>query len=359
MREFPEPDSDHEVDPSSSSSALLSSAEAGRGGGGGSRKRHRPHPNPSSNCYENNGSIGGNGHENDDLDENSHVDDAWFAEESMMGEMTDEGWKEAPFSPVQLKLATAKSAATAAAKMTEAQARNAIDTNGNGTPECRAAQPPDRKRARSRQSAPSPAAAAAAAATSVVGTPASSSFRRSRLPSQNAFPPPGDGSRRGMVRGVGVSRPTEGPRATIDDDDATNANAGDSGRKQHQHHHSRARDGRNRRPVPNSSSNNSCTTTSRLGGEMGGEDCLTDGDASGGGGGGGRFLKASRDGVSSDVLRGAAVTVAVTPQDSNLPPPDPSSMRECLDEYMEVRLDDNERERRREEGGKGRKRWLY
>lgn len=210
-------------------------------------------------------------------------DDAWLGEK---------GGEEATFSPAQHT--AAKSAPSAAANMTEAPDETDTPvTDGRGT------QPPDRKRARNRHSGPSQA---------VAGSPASSVRRWS---SPNTL----------YTSGNVVARAMESPRAL------------DSADRKH-----RISAGRTSRVVRSGSGSGSSSSSRTFGGGRGGVSGGRGGGAGGvvevdgGDGDGGRW--GSRGGAGEG-LRGA---VAVTPQDSNLSPPDPSLMRECLDEYLEVRL---------------------
>lgn len=196
----------------------------------------------------------------------------------------DDAWlggkrgEEVPFSPAQQT--AAKSASTVAAKM--AEARENAENNDTPVTDTRGTQPPDHKRARSRHSGPSHGRS----------PPSSSSVRR--LPSPNTLP----------TSGRAVTRAMENPRAL-----------GSAGRKH------RASAGR---------TSHGSGGGSGAGGGGGGEggavqvDGISDGD-------GGRW---GWRGGGGEGLRGV---VAVTPQDGQLSPPDPSLMRECLDEYLEVR----------------------
>lgn len=304
MREFPEPDAYHECQ----YEVLPALSPAPRG----TRKRHRPgtqveveaffNEDGNDNDQRQDGNYNDNGNHNDNDDNlgDGDDDDAWLAGEGAGGEGVR--WKEAPFSPSQLT--AAKSAAVAAAEMAEAR---------TDTPDRRAlAQPPDRKRVRSRPSpspSPSPAAAAAAAAAVAVGgTAALSSFRK--LASPKILPTSGAGGARASVN------PMESPPPR-----------GDVVRKQG------ARADRNSRTAVSTgtSSTSSDNDSGRPGGMADGEaGAMIVGDEAGTG-------WASRDGDGGGgVEEGFRVAVAVTPQENSLPPPDPSLMRECLDEYMEV-----------------------
>ena len=305
MREFPEPDA-FEVDPNPSLAQR------------GTRKRHRPVNGTHVNFDMVDGASGphqdnGNGNGNDNHSDGDLADDAWLADEGAGDGGAVSRWKEPPFSPAQVT--SAKSAAIAAAKMAEARADPPTLTH---TPDSRAAQPPGRKRARVRPSVSSPSPSPSPAATTAVavgGTSASSSFRKLGSPKTLSTSGAGESGARSM----------ESPHPRW---------SGHAGRKQG------ARSGRGSHIV--GSSGGSSSSSSSDSGRPGG-----DGEGHGGGGGvvGDEAGWASRDGVGVGVgvEDGFRVAVAVTPQEnslnlnSNIPPPDPSLMRECLDEYMEVR----------------------
>ncbi|CAM9226850.1 unnamed protein product, partial [Ectocarpus sp. 12 AP-2014] len=227
-------------------------------------------------------------------------DDAWLAHQGDGGGGGGEKKKEEDaFSPAQLT--AAKSAAVAASKMAEVRAAATTTTTTTTTPgRAAAASPPPassggggggRKRARNRSVG---AAVARTTTTTNAGSCQGGVLTPNTRPGAASASSSASGSRGGAVaRALNAAPPSR----------ARNKDA--VGRKQ-----GGARGGGG--------------GGGGGGGKAGGEGAMMDGDAQGGA-------------MRWFSLGGGGAAVAVTPEESPLaPPPDPSSVKECLDEYMET-----------------------